>query len=63
MIRDWAKIEDLKEIYSEMYERIDNLQNSVTVWSEIFTRGSENPFELIEELVDEVNICFTEESE
>ena len=63
MIRDWAKIEDLKEIYSEMYERIDNLQNSVTVWSEISTRGSENPFELIEELVDEVNICFTEESE
>ena len=63
MIQDWAKIDDLHEIYSEMYELVDNLENSVRVWSEIFTRGSDNPFELIEELVDEVNICFTEESE
>ena len=63
MIRDWAKIDDLHEIYSEMYEQVDTLQNSVIVWSEIFSRGSDNPFELIEELVDEVNICFAEESE
>lgn len=63
MIRDWSNVDDLRQIYSEMYEQVDTLQNSVIVWSEIFTRGTDNPFELIEELVDEVNICFTEESE
>ena len=63
MIRDWSKTDDLNDIYSEMYKGVDTLQNSIIVWSEIFTRGTDNPFELLEELEDEVNICFSEESE
>ena len=58
VILSWAGSCDLSEIPSELYKRDCTLEESITVWSQIFARGSDEPFETIEDLQTEVNICF-----
>ena len=64
VIEKWAGVDELASVHSEMYRGEVSLADSLDTWSEIFSRGSDDPFEDIQELEDEVNICFeVEESE
>jgi len=62
-IKKWAGPCDLSVIHSEMFTEDTTLDQSISVWSMLFSRGSDDPFEMIEDLENEINICFEIEVE
>jgi hypothetical protein len=46
-----------------MFTEDTTLDQSISVWSMLFSRGSDDPFEMIEDLENEINICFEIEVE